>query len=53
LQKRLNDELGWSSVGRGPEGSLALELYFGSGHGAIFKSRPDNPFANPLLAPVN
>ena len=53
LQKRLNDELGWSSIGRGPEGSLALELYFGSGHGAIFKSRPDNPFANPLLAPVN
>lgn len=53
LQKRLNDELGWSSVGRGPAGPLALELYFGSGHGAIFKSRPDNPFANPLLAPVN
>jgi hypothetical protein len=52
LQKRLNDELGWSSVGRGPAGSLALELYFGSGHGAIFKSRPDNPFANPLLDPV-
>ena len=52
LQKRLNDELGWSSLGPGPEGSLALELYFGSGHGAIFKSRPNNPFANPLLAPV-
>lgn len=52
LQRRLNDELGWSALANGPEGPLALELYFGSGHGAIFKSRADNPFANPLLAPV-
>ena len=52
LQKRLMDELGWNSVTGEPSGPLALELYFGSGHGAIFKSRRDNPFANPLLAPV-
>ena len=49
---RLNDELGWNTLKKGPEGSLAMELYFGSGHGAIFKTQNENPFANPLLVPV-
>ena len=53
LQKRMIEELGWHSLAEGPGGPLAVELYFGSGHGAIFKSRPDNPFANPLLAAIH
>jgi hypothetical protein len=48
LRRRLDDALGWSALAEGPEGAFAMELYFGSGHGSIFKARPDNPFANPL-----
>jgi hypothetical protein len=48
LAQRLARELGWDTIGRGPGAAAAAFLYFVSGHGLIFKSRPDNPFANPL-----
>ena len=50
LQRRLDGELGWQALAAVPGGRTAGELYFGSGHGSIFKARRDNPFANPLLA---
>jgi hypothetical protein len=53
LRRLLDDDLGWSRLGVSPEGALATELYFGSGHGSIFKARSDNPFANPLLDATN
>jgi hypothetical protein len=49
LRQRLDDDLGWSQLAIKPGGALASELYFGSGHGSVFKARSDNPFANPLL----
>lgn len=45
LREHLDHELGWDRLASGAAGSLAQILYFGSGHGAIFKSVPDNPFA--------
>lgn len=50
LRERLDGSLGWAEIARQPGGRLAVELYFGSGHGAVFKTRADSPFANPLLA---
>ena len=48
LREKLNAGLGWNRFGTGEGAQMALALYFGSGHGSIFKARPDNPFANPL-----
>lgn len=47
LARRLHDELGWSGLADEATGALFRTLYFGSGHGSIFKARPDNPFALP------
>ena len=48
LREKLNAGLGWDRFGTDEGAQTALALYFGSGHGSIFKARPDNPFANPL-----
>lgn len=47
LERRLHDELGWSGLTDEAVGSLFRVMYFGSGHGSIFKARADNPFALP------
>ena len=52
LGRRLAHELGWDRLGRGPGAAAAVFLHFVSGHGTLFKARPDNPFANPLMAPA-
>jgi len=48
IRDELDTMLGWFDIEAIPGGPLARHLYFYSGHGAIFKSRADNPFANPL-----
>lgn len=48
IRNALDIRLGWSEIEARPGGSLGRHLYFYSGHGAIFKSRGDNPFSNPL-----
>jgi hypothetical protein len=50
IRSELDAKLGWLDLEAAPGGALARHLYFYSGHGAIFKSRADNPFAN-LLQP--
>lgn len=50
LRERLSIELGWAALAGQPVLGLACQLYFGSGHGLLFKSDPANPFANPLRA---
>jgi hypothetical protein len=47
LDNRLADGLGWSRLGDMPTSAMLKALYFGSGHGSLFKARADNPFANP------
>ena len=51
LLDKLNIGLGWDRYGDGDGARTALALYFGFGHGSLFKARPDNPFANPLRGP--
>lgn len=49
LQNKLFSYLGWSSFnvyGQGADD--AINLYLGTGHGAIFKTQPETAFANPL-----
>jgi hypothetical protein len=48
LRKKLLSALGWNRFGSGPGPESAISLYFGSGHGSIFKTQEINPFANPL-----
>lgn len=48
LRERLMSELGWDSLGDTPAAYAAISLYFGSGHGSIFKTQSPNIFANPL-----
>ena len=49
LQEKLDSALGWTNISSDPGAQMALKLYFGSGHGSIFKARAsENPFANPL-----
>jgi hypothetical protein len=48
LQVKLLTGLGWDRLGLGPGPEAARALYFGSGHGMIFKCQPRNPFANLL-----
>ncbi|MDE2332013.1 MAG: radical SAM protein [Bradyrhizobium sp.] len=50
IRNELDVMLGWLDIEAIPGGPLARHLYFYSGHGAIFKSRADNPFANLLHA---
>ena len=50
LDQRLADDLAWSRLADGPAGAMVMALYFGSGHGALFKARADNPFGDPKLA---
>jgi hypothetical protein len=52
LREKLSAGLGWNRFGTDEGARTALALYFGSGHGSIFKARPDNPFANPLREAV-
>jgi hypothetical protein len=49
LRDQLDEALGWSTIAPKPVAPIAQALYFGSGHGSIFKSSHENPFANPLL----
>jgi Radical SAM superfamily len=53
IRHELDAQLGWFDLEAKPGGSLGRHLYFYSGHGAIFKSRGDNPFSNPLRATKN
>ena len=48
LRDELDKRLGWKQIGPQPAAGLAQALYFGSGHGSIFKTSNGNPFANPL-----
>jgi len=48
LRKKLHDGLGWDRFGRGAGAEAAMDLYFGSGQGAVMKAGGLNPFANPL-----
>ncbi|HLF12842.1 MAG TPA: radical SAM protein, partial [Gammaproteobacteria bacterium] len=48
LRLRLARGLGWDRLGEGPGADAARWLYFGSGHGALFKQKPDSIFSNPL-----
>ncbi len=48
LRRKLSDGLGWGRYGQGAGAAAALDLYFGTGHGAIMKACGRNPFANPL-----
>jgi hypothetical protein len=41
---RLANGLGWDEIASNAAGRAALDLYFSSGHGAIFKSLSINPF---------
>jgi Radical SAM superfamily len=50
IREELDTALGWSQIEGQPGGALARHLYFYSGHGAIFKSREDNPFGTILRA---
>lgn len=49
LRERLLAGLGWRKFGGCHRTNMALSLYFGSGHGAIFKTQDHNVFANPLM----
>jgi hypothetical protein len=49
LRERLLSGLGWRKFGRCHRANMALSLYFGTGHGAIFKTQDHNIFANPLI----
>jgi hypothetical protein len=40
--------LGWDRLDKGPGPDAARWLYFGSGHGALFKQKPHSIFSNPL-----
>lgn len=51
LEKRLHDDLGWNGLADETCGSVFRMMYFGSGHGSIFKARADNPFACPARRP--
>ncbi len=48
IRNELDTKLGWFEIEAKSGGRLGRHLYFYSGHGAIFKSRADNPFSNPL-----
>ena len=48
LRLRLARGLGWGRLGEGPGADAARWLYFGSGHGALFKQTPHSIFSNPL-----
>lgn len=48
IRAELDTRLGWSRLEARDGGALARHLYFYSGHGAVFKARDVNPFANPL-----
>ncbi len=50
IRGELDTALGWFDIEMKSGGRLGRHLYFYSGHGAIFKSRADNPFSNPLRA---
>lgn len=52
IRAELDARLGWSSLEAMRGGALARHLYFYSGHGAMFKARTENPFANPLQQPA-
>ena len=52
LDQQLADALAWSRLADGPAGTMVMMLYFGSGHGALFKARADNPFADPKAARI-
>lgn len=47
LERRLHDELGWNGLADEATAFVFRMMYFGSGHGSIFKARADNPFACP------
>ncbi|MHB1954781.1 MAG: B12-binding domain-containing radical SAM protein [Sulfobacillus sp.] len=49
LRERLLTGLGWRTFGACHRADTALSLYFGSGHGAVFKTLDRNVFANPLM----
>ena len=49
LRARLRQALGWDHFGDGPGPAAAIELYFGTGHSALFKGQLRNPFSNPLI----
>lgn len=53
LGARLYKGLGWDRFGNGVGARAAIQLYFTSGHSAIFKTRATNAFANPLLQSVS
>lgn len=48
LRQKLHEGLGWDRFGRGAGVEAAMDLYFGSGQGAVMKAGGLNPFANPL-----
>ncbi|MEO6165214.1 MAG: radical SAM protein [Candidatus Binatia bacterium] len=48
LRLRLAKGLGWDRLGEGPGPDTARGLYFGSGHGALFKQKLESIFSNPL-----
>jgi hypothetical protein len=52
LRLRLARGLGWDRLGEGPGPDAARGLYFGSGHGALFKQKPHSIFSNPVRYPV-
>jgi nucleoside-diphosphate-sugar epimerase len=43
LNGRLHQGLGWAPAAATPAGRLAMDLYFSSGHSAVFKALPRNP----------
>jgi hypothetical protein len=46
LRKRLDDAFGWTPLLQTPEGRMARQLYFASGHSAIFRTMKANPFVS-------
>ena len=51
MRSRLDRTLGWECFGDGPAAEAARTLYFETGHGALLKTGPEPPFANPLRRP--
>ena len=45
LAAGLRRRLGWDRYDASPGGRMALDLYFGTGHGPLFKREIGNPFA--------
>jgi nucleoside-diphosphate-sugar epimerase len=50
LVKDIDNGLGWSALRRTAAGREAMNLYFGSGHSAIFKTLPTNPLDRRAMA---